>query len=142
LGNEDEFLHEARLDFVNNTVDPNTGTIEMRAVFANEELHMFPGLFVRVKVIGGEIPDAVLVPEVAVGSDLGGKYVLVVGEDNIVDRRYVQIGLTQDDGKVQISDGLTGDETIIVNGLLFARPGLPVTPLTPEQFEQMKRQGG
>jgi RND family efflux transporter MFP subunit len=141
LANEEGYPHEGFVDFVNNTVDPNTGTIEMRVRLANEDHLLFPGLFVRVKVVGGEIPDAVLVPETAVGSDLGGKYVLVVGENNIVEQRYVGIGLLQDDGSVQIAEGLEGDETVIVNGLMFARPGLPVTPLTAEQFQQMMQQG-
>jgi RND family efflux transporter MFP subunit len=142
LANEDGFPHEATLDFVNNTVDPNTGTIELRVVLANENLHLFPGLFVRVKVIGAEIENAVVIPEVAVGSDLGGRYVMVVAEGNIAERRYVELGNLQDDGTVHITSGLDGSETVIVNGLLFARPGMPVTPLTEEQFQQMLRQRG
>jgi len=71
---------------------------------------------------------------------LGGKYILTVGEDNIVVQNYVQLGMTQDGGLVHIREGLVGDETIIVNGLMFARPGLPVTPLTAEQFAAMKQQ--
>jgi RND family efflux transporter MFP subunit len=140
LANEQGFPHEARVDFVNNTVDPNTGTIELRVVVENEDLHLFPGLFVRVKVIGAEIEGAILVPEVAVGSDLGGRYVMVVGEQNIAERQYVELGNLQDDGTIHVVSGLDGSETVIVNGLLFARPGLPVTPLTEEQFQQMLRQ--
>jgi RND family efflux transporter MFP subunit len=142
LANEDGFPHEARLDFVNNTVDPNTGTIELRVALPNEDLYLFPGLFVRVKVIGKEIEDAVVVPEVAVGSDLGGRYVMVVGEGNIAERRYIELGSLQDDGTVHVTAGLDGSETVIVNGLLFARPGMPVNPLTEEQFQQMRQQRG
>ena len=142
LANEDGFPHEATLDFVNNTVDPNTGTIEMRVVIENEDLHLFPGLFVRIKVIGRQIEDAIVIPEVAVGSDLGGRYVMVVGEGNVAERRYVDVGSLQDDGAIHITSGLDGTETLIVNGLLFARPGLPVTPLTEEQFQQMLQQRG
>jgi RND family efflux transporter MFP subunit len=140
LSNETGFPHEADVDFVDNTVDPNTGTIEMRVRVENERGFLFPGLFVRVKIMGRLIPDAVLVPEVAVGSDLGGKFIYVVGENNIVERRYVALGQLEDDGTIHVMNGLEGDETIIVNGILFARPGLPVTPLTAEQFEQMQRQ--
>jgi RND family efflux transporter MFP subunit len=139
LANETGFPHEGVVDFVNNTVDPNTGTIEMRVRLENKRLSLFPGLFVRIKVIGTEIPDQVLVPESAVGSDLGGKYLYIVGEDNIVEQRYVDPGLLQDDGTVQIPEGVSADDTVIVNGLMFARPGLPVTPLTAEQFEQMQK---
>ena len=99
-----------------------------------------PGLFVRVKVPGPEIPGAIVIPETALGTDLGGKYVYVVGEGNIVEQRYVQLGLTQGDGSVHVQSGLEGDETVIVNGIMFARPGLPVTPLTAEQFEAMRAQ--
>jgi multidrug efflux pump subunit AcrA (membrane-fusion protein) len=121
-------------------VDATTGTIEMRVVLENERLQIFPGLFVRVKVTGKNIPDAVQVPAVAIGTDLGGKYVLAVGENNIVEQIYVTPGEPQEEGLVHIKDGLDGTETIIVNGLVFARPGLPVTPLTPEQFKAMKEQ--
>lgn len=140
LANEEGFPHEGYVDFVDNQVDPHTGTIEMRVRLANKRLSLFPGLFVRVKVIGGQFPDAVLVPETSIGSDLGGKYIYVVGDNDIVEQRYVTIGLLQDDGTLQITNGLTGTETIIVNGLMFARPGLPVTPLTAEQFKQMQQQ--
>lgn len=140
LANETGFPHVGELDYIDNEVDKTTGTIEMRVVLENEDLQIFPGLFVRVKMIGGEIPDAVQVPETAVGTDLGGKYVLVVGENNIVEQTYVTLGAPQDGGLVHVTEGLEGSETIIINGLVFARPGLPVTPLTPEQFEAMKAQ--
>lgn len=140
LSNDEGFPHEGVVDFVNNTVDPNTGTIELRVRLENTRLAIFPGLFVRVKVSGAELPDAVLVPETSVGSDLGGKYVYVVGEDNTVAQAYVQLGMVQEDGTVHVREGLTGSETIIVNGLMFARPGLPVTPMTAAQFEEMRKQ--
>jgi len=128
------------IDFIDNEVDPNTGTIELRVRLDNENGDFFPGLFVRVKVLARTIPDAVLVPEVALGTDLGGKYILVVGENNIVEQKYVSLGLPEDGGLIHIKEGLTGDETIIVNGLMFARPGLPVTPLTAEEFAAMQKQ--
>jgi len=65
---------------------------------------------------------------------------LIVGENNIVAQQFVTLGAPQDSGLVYITDGLTGDETLIVNGLMRARPGLPVTPLTPEQFKAMQEQ--
>lgn len=124
----DSFPIEGKIDFIGNTVDPGTGTIEMRAVFGNERFDLFPGLFVRVRVLALEAADALLVEERAVGSDLGGKYVYVVGEGNIVERVYVKLGQPQPDGTVVVNEGLSGDETYITNGLLRARPGLPVTP--------------
>ncbi len=140
LSNESDYPHAGVIDYVDNEVDATTGTIEMRVVLPNENLQVFPGLFVRVKVTGKKIPDAVQVPAVAIGTDLGGKYVLAVGENNIVEQIYVTPGEAQEEGLVHIKDGLDGTETIIVNGLVFARPGLPVTPLTPEQFKAMQEQ--
>lgn len=140
LANEDGFPHPGIIDFVDNQVDANTGTIEMRARIENLDKAIFPGLFVRVKVTGNDIPDAVLIPETAVGSDLGGKYVLIVGEGNIVEQVYVTLGAPQGDGTIHVKKGLEGQETVIVGGLMIARPGMPVTPLTAEQFEAMKKQ--
>jgi RND family efflux transporter MFP subunit len=140
LANESGFPHTGIIDYVDNEVDAATGTIEMRVVLENENLQIFPGLFVRVKVTGKKIPDSVQVPAVAIGTDLGGKYVLAVGENNIVEQMYVEVGEPQEEGLVHIKDGLEGTETIIVNGLVFARPGLPVTPLTAEQFKAMQQQ--
>jgi RND family efflux transporter MFP subunit len=139
LANDEGFPHEGVIDFIDNQVDANTGTIELRARLENEDNAIFPGLFVRVKVTGQVMPDAVLVPETAIGSDLGGKYILVVGEDNIVEQKYLQLGASHEGGMIHVRSGLEGQETIIVGGLMMARPGLPVTPLTAEQFEAMKK---
>ena len=140
LTNETGFPHAGLIDYVDNEVDARTGTIEMRMVLENEDGDLFPGLFVRVKASGKDLTDAVLVPQTAIGSDLGGKYVLTVGENNIVKQIYVVLGQSQEDGTVHIEEGLEGNETIIVNGLMFARPGAPITPLTAEQFKAMKQQ--
>ncbi len=139
LAGEEGFPHQGYIDFIDNQVDSNTGTIELRARLDNSEGRVFPGLFVRIKVTGEVMPDAVLVPATAIGSDLGGKFILVVGEENIVEQKYVKLGATQEDGSVHVRSGLEGNETIIVGGLMFARPGLPVNPLTAEQFEAMKK---
>jgi RND family efflux transporter MFP subunit len=125
-----DYPHEGKIDFIDNTVNPATGTIELRAVVQNSENTLFPGLFVRVRVLGRVAPGALLVQERAIGTDLGGKYVLVVGENNVVEQRYVALGPIQDDGTVVINSGLDGSERYIVNGMLRARPGFPVTPQT------------
>ncbi len=140
LANDEGFPHTGYIDFIDNEVDRNTGTIEMRARLENADHELFPGLFVRIKVTGRTIPNAVLIPETAVGSDLGGKYVLTVGEGNIVEQKYVTLGLAQDDGNIYVKSGLDGQETVIVGGLMIARPGMPVQPLTAEEFETMKKQ--
>jgi multidrug efflux system membrane fusion protein len=133
---EDRFPFEGTIDFIGNTVDPTTGTIELRAVFENEDQQLFPGLFVRARVMATQAQDALLIDERAVGTDLGGKYVYLVGDENIVERRYVKVGQPQPDGTIVIEGGLEVDDTYISNGLLRARPGLPVTPRTEEELAQ------
>jgi RND family efflux transporter MFP subunit len=137
-----DYPHEGEIDFIDNTVNPATGTIELRAVVENSESILFPGLFVRVRLLGRIRPDAILVHERAIGTDLGGKYVLLVGEDNVVDQRYVVLGPIQDDGTVVIESGLDGNENYIVNGMLRARPGFPVTPQTEAELAAMSGETG
>lgn len=129
---DEGFPFRGHIDFINNTVDAATGTIEIRAVIQNEGLKLFPGLFVRVRVAGALREDALLVHEEAIGTDLGGKYVLTVDAENVVDRKYVTLGPVQDDGKIVVEEGLEGDERYILGGLLRARPGFPVNPTEPE----------
>lgn len=133
---DDRFPFEGYIDFIGNTVDPSTGTIELRAVFENTDLGLFPGLFVRVRVMAEDESDALLVDERSIGTDLGGKYVYVVGENDIVEQRYVQLGQPQPDGTIEIVEGLEDGETYISNGLLRARPGLPVTPRSEEEMAE------
>jgi RND family efflux transporter MFP subunit len=134
---DEGFPHEGVIDFIGNTVDPTTGTIELRGVIQNEKFVLFPGLFVRVRVLLGE-GEALLVNERAIGSDIGGKFVLTVGEGNVVDQSYVTLGPLQEDGMVVIDGGLDGSETIITQGLMRARPGFPVTPQTVEEVAAAK----
>jgi len=126
----DDFPHEGKVDFVDNTVDPATGTIEVRAVLPNETEALFPGLFVRVRLLAGPPADSLLVDERAIGTDLGGKYVLLVGEGEVVEQRYVKLGPVQEDGLVVVTEGLVGDERYVANGMLRARPGFPVRAQT------------
>lgn len=133
---EDRFPFQGRIDFIANTVDPSTGTIELRAVFENEDLQLFPGLFVRVRVMARQTQESLLVRESAIGTDLGGKYVFVVGEDNMVAQRYVNVGQPQPDGMIVVESGLDAGEVYVSNGLLRARPGMPVTPRSEEEMAQ------
>lgn len=122
------FPHQGEIDFIDNTVDPATGTIELRGIVDNSSNELFPGLFVRIRVVGGIRHNAILVRERAIGTDLGGKYVMVLGEDDVVEQKYVALGPRQDDGTYVVDSGLDGTEQYIVNGMLRARPGFPVTP--------------
>jgi RND family efflux transporter MFP subunit len=125
---DDDFPFTGPIDYVSNEVDSATGTIQLRAILPNERLSLFPGLFIRVRIPIELLEDAVLIREEALGTDLGGRYVYVVGEGNVVERRYVQLGVVEPDGMVPVLEGLDGSETYIVEGLLRARPGMPVTP--------------
>jgi len=125
---DDGYPFEGMIDYVANTVDASTGTIEIRLLFENEDVSLFPGLFVRVRVPRGEVENAVLIEERAIGTDLGGRFVYLVGKDGLVEQRYVELGAVEDDGRVPVNAGLEGSETYIVEGLLRARPGMPVTP--------------
>jgi len=129
LANERGYNHFAYIDYIDNTVDPTTGTIQLRAVAPNTQAVLFPGLFVRIRVLLQAEVDAVLVDERAIGTDLGGKYVLVIGDENVVEQRYIVLGPKQEDGTVLVEEGLDGSEKYIVNGMLRARAGFPVTPV-------------
>lgn len=111
-------------DFADNRVDPDTGTIQVRAVLPNPNGELYPGLFVRVR-IRKSTGEAMLVPDVAIQRDMVGPYVLVVGDDGVVERRDVAIGGR--DGRMRIVEsGVDPDERVIVNGLQRAREGIEV----------------
>ena len=135
---DEDFPFSGPIDYVSNTVDAATGTIQLRAVLPNEEMRLFPGLFVRVRIPVGLLEDAVLIREEALGTDLGGRYVYVVGEGNVVEQKYVELGPVEPDGMVPILEGLDGSETYIVEGLLRARPGMPVNPDTAADTQEAR----
>jgi RND family efflux transporter, MFP subunit len=127
LANESGYPHEGRIDFAAISVDPGTGTLLLRAIIPNPDRTIVPGLFARVRVPVGRIANAVLVPEIALGFDQIGRYVLIVDDKNVVERRGVETGPAHGDLRV-IDSGLKGDERVIVNGLLRAIPGREVNP--------------
>jgi RND family efflux transporter MFP subunit len=129
LANEEGYPHQGYLDFAAISLTPTTGTLQLRGIFINPDGKILPGMFARVKltVVGTE-KVAVTIPEVAIGYDQLGSYVLVVGDKNIVQRRSVKLGLKVDDRRV-VQEGLGGDEWIITAGQLRAFPGRPVTPV-------------
>ncbi|MEW6348520.1 MAG: efflux RND transporter periplasmic adaptor subunit [Thermodesulfobacteriota bacterium] len=123
-----DFPHKGQLDFVDTQVDPNTGTLQLRAVFPNDKNMLFAGLFVRVRVPLAK-REALLVPNLAVGLDQGGRYVLVVKKDNLVEQRPVEIGQQVDRLRV-IEKGISAEDLVIINGMQRARPGAKVNPST------------
>ncbi len=126
LANEQGFPHEGRMDFVDNRLNPATGTIRGRAVFDNKDGVFTPGLFARVQIVGAGEYEAVLVADKAITTDQNRKLVLVVDEKNIVQPRPVEVGaLIQG---MRVVKGVKAGERVIVDGLLRAFPGAPVTP--------------
>jgi RND family efflux transporter MFP subunit len=127
LANETGFPHEGRLDFVDNQVDPNTGTIRTRAVFSNKSRALTPGLFARVKLVGNQKTNALLVRDAAIGTDQDRKFVLVVGPgDTLAYRPIVPGRLTE--GLRIVTSGLKAGDRVVVNGLMRVRPGMKVAP--------------
>jgi len=125
LPDDTEFAHSGLLDTVDNKVDTATGTLEARAVFKNEDTLLYSGVYVRVRTELGVQKGAVLVEEASLGMDLGGRFILVVGENNIVERRGVKLG--QLEGKMRvILDGIKAGDRYVSDGIIRARPGLPV----------------
>ena len=116
------------LDYIDPATDPDTGTVQMRAVVPNEDARLLPGFFVRIRVPGELMEGALLVEETALSTDLGGRYLLLVDDESVVQKRYVEPGALQEDGLRVVLDGLATGERYIVKGLQRARPSLPVTP--------------
>jgi len=128
LANETGFPHEGKLEFVDNQLDPQTGSVRMRATFANADNALVPGLFARVQLADADAGKPVmLISDRAVGTDQSRKFVYVVGADNKVQYRAVTLGPLAGGLRV-VRDGLKGGEKIVVNGLQRVRPGAPVTP--------------
>jgi multidrug efflux system membrane fusion protein len=126
LTDEKDFPHRGRLNFVDNQVDRKTGTIRTRAVFANPDGIYTPGLFVRIRLVGRDTRDAVLIDDRAVGTDLGKKFVFVLKNDSTVDYRGVTLGPDVDGLRV-VDSGLGAGEVIVINGLQRVRPGVSVS---------------
>lgn len=128
LVKEAGFPHHGRLDFFDNQVAPQTGTIRLRAVFANPERGLLPGMFARLRVMAGPPQEMLLIPDVAVGSDQGYKYVYVVTPDNAVENRPIETGRAYGDWRAVLK-GLSAEDRVVVNGqmtVLMLRPGAKV----------------
>ncbi|GAA0724955.1 efflux RND transporter periplasmic adaptor subunit [Dokdonella soli] len=131
LVDEQGYPHEGRLDFLDNQVDAQSGTIRGRAVFDNRDGRFTPGLFARIKLVGGESRNTILIDDRAVGTDLGKKYVLALKADNTLEYRLVQLGAAIDGLRV-VKAGLAAGDVIVVNGLQHVKPGIAVTPTKVE----------
>jgi RND family efflux transporter MFP subunit len=127
LANEDGFPHKGIINFVDNQVNPKTGTLRLRGVFPNKDEALHPGYFARVRVPIGAPHQALLVSDRALDTDQGQKIVYVVNQENKVVSRPVRLGAVHDGLRV-VEEGLKPGERVIVNGLQLVRPGVTVEP--------------
>jgi multidrug efflux system membrane fusion protein len=127
LENDRGFPHQGSIDFINNQFNSSTGTLEVRGLFPNADAVLIPGAFVRIRVAGSPLHSALLVSDRAVGTDQGQKYLLVVDKDNVVVVKPVELG-PEAEGLRVVRSGITGDDEIIINGIVNARPGTKVSP--------------
>lgn len=127
LSNEVENPHLGQMNFVDNQVNPRTGTIRGRAVFDNSQGEYTPGLYARLKLVGSGTYSAMLIKDEAVGTDLGKKFVLVVDKDNKATYRNVDLGPKLEGLRI-VRSGLAKDDRIVVSGLQRVRPGSPIDP--------------
>ena len=127
LIDEPDFIHEGHMDFVDNAIDRSTGTIRGRAQFGNTDGLFTPGMFASVRVPASQSYEALLVPDVAIGSEQARKYVLVVDGENVARPKYVTLGDVVDGLRV-VKGGLAPDDRVVTNGIARIRPGQKVTP--------------
>jgi membrane fusion protein, multidrug efflux system len=127
IGDDPKPRFSGTLTFLDNQVDHTTGSITARATIANPQQSLLPGQYARVRLHIGEQPDALLIPQVAVGSSQLGRYVYVVGPDAKAEQRIVTLGRTYGD-LIVVEQGLAEGEPVIVGDLQKLRPGAPVTP--------------
>jgi RND family efflux transporter MFP subunit len=127
LQTENGYPHQGKLDYASPTINASTGTLVVRGVIPNPDRILLPGYYVRVRVQVEQEQNAVLVPDTAQGSDQGGRYVLVVNKDNVVEQRRVRPGQLEGTLRV-IEEGLKPDDRVVIGGLLRAIPGQKVDP--------------
>jgi multidrug efflux system membrane fusion protein len=127
LANEEGFPHTGTVDFVDNQLNPQTGTIRARAVLQNKDGQFTPGLFARVQLLGSAEYSAILIDDRAVNTDQSQKYVLVLGANNQIEYRKVKLGRVVDGLRV-VREGLKAGDVIVVNGAQRVHPGVTVTP--------------
>lgn len=125
LPNRSQFSETGRVDFIDNAIDPATGTIGMRARFDNSDILLAPGIFVTVQIAQSTAQDHLVIPQAAVQRDQKGSFVLVVGAEGTVAQRYVDLG-NPDGTDFIVNSGLQDGESVIVEGLQRVRPGVAV----------------
>ena len=129
LQDEDEYLHEAKMDFVDNEIDNNTGTIESRAVLENKDHLLEPGMFGKARLLGSAEYEAIMIPDEIIGTNQSIRFVYVLGSDNTVTSKNVTLGPLHSNGLRIIKKGLSPDDKLITNNIQKIRPGIAITPV-------------
>lgn len=127
LADDSNYQHTGNIDFVDNSVNQQTGTIRIRASFANSDNKLLPGLFARIKLVGSDSYQGILIDEKAIGTDLNNKYVLLVNAENQLEYRAVKLG-EKVNGLRIVREGLTATDKIVVNGLQRVMPNIQIAP--------------
>jgi multidrug efflux system membrane fusion protein len=130
LQTETGYPHTGTLDYVAPEIDSSTGTLAARALFDNKDGVLEPGLFVRVRIPKQVDVESLLVPDIALGNNQEGRYLLVVDEKNVVQQRQVEVGQQVDGGLRIITSGLKPDDRVVIGGVMRALPGNTVVPVT------------
>lgn len=150
LADETGYPHRGHLDFVDNRLSSNTGTLRARAIFPNADRFLVPGMFAEIRLPAGLPRETVLIPDRAVGNDQSQTFVYIVNGEGKIERREVKLGTLRHGLRI-VEDGLTGDEKLVVSGLQTIRPGVPVQATVtelklerngdlPDRFEQIPRE--
>jgi membrane fusion protein (multidrug efflux system) len=132
LANDQIYPHDGKLDFIDNRVDPSTGTIKVRVEFPNPDALILPGQFVNVTLVSADPQQQMVVPQAAVQTNQTGPFVLVVNKDNKVELRPIQTG-QRVGTRIAVTEGLNVGETIIVEGIQKVRPGATVKPVAQQK---------
>lgn len=132
LQDESHFAHEGTINFMDNELSEDTGTIQTRATFNNDQGLFEPGMFARLRAAWNEPASKVVIPQHVIGTELTRKYVYTLDENNIARRSYITLGGLTEDGMQIITDGLPEDARIITSRLQMLQPGSQVIPASAE----------
>lgn len=128
LLDEDEFVHEAKMDFVDNEIDNNSGTIESRAILENKDHLLEPGMFGKARLLGSAEHEALMLPDEVIGTNQSMRFVYTLGDDNKVVSKTITLGPLHSNGLRIVRDGISSKDKIIVNNIQKIRPGMMVNP--------------
>lgn len=129
LQDENDFIHEAKMDFVDNEIDNSTGTIESRATLENKDHLLEPGMFATARLMGSAEHEALMIQDNIIGTNQSMRFVYVLGDDNVVTTKNVTLGPLHSNGLRIIRDGITKDDKLIINNIQKIGPGMSVTPI-------------